>query len=56
MEAKIFSFKVDGVKLETVNEDFKISKSFDRKAIIAQLKDAIKDGNFKVDEQSLEYK
>jgi anti-sigma28 factor (negative regulator of flagellin synthesis) len=56
MEAKIFSYKVDGVKLETVNDYLKISKSFDRKAIIAQLKDAIKDKNFKVDEHSLDYK
>jgi len=56
MEAKIFSYKVDGVKLETVSENLKISKSFDRKAIIAQLKDTLKDENFKVDEQSLDYK
>jgi hypothetical protein len=56
MEAKIFSYKVDGVKLETVSENLKISKSFDRKAIIARLKDTLKDENFKVDEQSLDYK
>ena len=56
MEAKIFSYKVNGVKLDTVNDDFKISKSFDRKAIIAQLKDEIMDENFKIDEQSLDYK
>ena len=56
MEAKIFTYKVNGVKLDTVNDDFKISKSFDRKAIIAQLKDEIMDENFKIDEQSLDYK
>lgn len=56
MEAKIFSYKVDGVKLETVNDHLKISGSFDRKAIITQLKDAIKNENFKVDEHSLDYK
>jgi hypothetical protein len=56
MEAKIFSYKVDGVKLETVNDNLKVSKSFDRKAIISQLKDAIKDENFKIDEHSLDYK
>jgi len=56
MESKIFSYKVNGVKLDTVNDEFKISKSFDRKAIIAQLKNEIKDENFKIDEQSLDYK
>jgi anti-sigma28 factor (negative regulator of flagellin synthesis) len=56
MKAKIFSYKVDDVKLETVNDNLKTSKSFDRKAIITQLKEAIKDENFKVDENSLDYK
>ena len=56
MQAKIFSYKVDGVKLEAVSDDLKISKSFDRKAIIVQLKDAVKDENFSVDESSLDYK
>jgi len=56
MEAKIFSYKVDGIKLESVNDQLKISKSFDRKAIIEHLKDAIKDETFKIDEQSLDYK
>ena len=56
MESKIFFYKVDGIKLETVNDNFKISKSFDRKAIIAHLKDAITDEKFSVDEQSFDYK
>ena len=56
MKAKIFSYKVDDVKLKVVNDNLKISKSFDREAIITQLKDAIKDANFKVDENSLDYK
>jgi len=56
MKAKIFSYKVDSVKLEVVNDNLKISKYFDREAIITQLKDAIKDANFKVDENSLDYK
>jgi hypothetical protein len=56
MKAKIFSYKVDSVKLEVVNDNLKISKSFDREAIITQLKDAIKDEKFKVDENSLDYK
>jgi spore coat polysaccharide biosynthesis predicted glycosyltransferase SpsG len=56
MEAKIFSYKVAGVQLEAVNDQLKMSKSFDRKGIIAQLKEALKDENFKVDEQSFDYK
>jgi hypothetical protein len=56
MKAKIFSYKVDGVKLEVVDDNLKISKSFSRKAIIAQVKDAIKDEKFKIDENSLDYK
>lgn len=56
MKAKIFSYKVDGISLEVVNDSLKISKSFDRTAIITQLKDAIKDASFKVDESSLDYK
>jgi hypothetical protein len=56
MKAKIFSYKVDGVKLEVVDDNLKISKSFSRRAIIAQVKDAIKDEKFKIDENSLDYK
>jgi len=56
MKAKIFSYKVDNVKLEVVNDNLKISKSFNRKAVIEQLKDAIKDEKFKIDENSLDYK
>jgi len=56
MKAKIFSYKVDGVKLEIVNDNLKMSNSFDRKATIMHLKDAIKDESFKIDEQSLDYK
>ena len=56
MKAKIFSYKVDSVKLEVVNDNLKISKSFDREAVITQLKETLKDANFKVDENSLDYK
>ena len=56
MKAKIFSYKVDSVKLKVVNDNLKISKPFNREAILTQLKDAIKDANFKVDENSLDYK
>jgi hypothetical protein len=56
MEAKIFSYKVDGVLLEPVDDNLKMSKGFDRKAIIEGLKDLMKKDNFKVDERSLDYK
>jgi hypothetical protein len=56
MKAKIFSYKVDSVKLKVVNDNLKISKPFNREAILAQLKDAIKDEKFKIDENSLDYK
>jgi len=56
MKAKIFSYKVDDVKLKVVNDNLKISKSFDREAVITQLKETLKDANFKVDENSLDYK
>jgi hypothetical protein len=56
MEAKIFSYKVDGVLLEPVEDNLKMSKSFDRKAIIEGLKELMKKENFKVDERTLDYK
>ena len=56
MKAKIFSYKVDSVKLKVVNDNLKISKPFNREAILTQLKDAIKDEKFKIDENSLDYK
>ncbi len=56
MKAKIFSYRVDDVKLKVVNDNLKISKPFNREAILAQLKDAIKDEKFKIDENSLDYK
>ena len=51
-----FSYAVDGVKLTPVNDNLSISKEFDRKAILAQLNEAFKDENFRIDERSLDYK
>jgi hypothetical protein len=56
MTAKIFSFKVEGVVLEPASEQLKLSKSFDRKAILEPLKESFAMDNYKIDEASLNYK
>ena len=56
MQAKIFSYKVEGILLEPVSESLKTSKDFDRKAIIEELKALFKADNYQLDERSLEYK
>lgn len=56
MESKIFSYKVDGVALEPVNDQLSISPVFDRKELLTKLKDLFKDDDYKLDERSLDYK
>lgn len=56
MNSKIFSFKVEGIRLEPRDEQLKLSESFDRKAILAPLKETFEAENYKVDEASLSYK
>ena len=56
MEAKIFSYKVTGIKLGPLNDILRVSQSFDRKKIMAELKDILMQQNFKPDEHSLDYK
>lgn len=56
MKSKIFSFQVEGIVLEPVNDNLKISKPFDRKVVIEQLKELLNTENFKVDERTLNYK
>jgi hypothetical protein len=56
MNAKIFSYKVEGIVLEPYNDQLKQSKSFDRKAILESLKEAFSAENYKIDESSLNYK
>ena len=56
MNAKIFSYKVEGVLLEEHNDQLKISKNFDRKAILEKLKETFTIDNYKIDEASLSYK
>jgi hypothetical protein len=56
MEAKFFSYKVPGIILETVNENLKLSGTFNRKELLDQLKEILKAQNFKVDATTLDYK
>jgi hypothetical protein len=56
MKAKIFSFKVEGVVLEAQGEQLKLSPSFDRKEVLAALKERFEAENYKIDEASLSYK
>ena len=56
MEAKFFSYKVDGMVLQPVNDHLKTTKSFNRKELLDELKDILKEQNFKVDPGSVEYK
>jgi hypothetical protein len=56
MESKIFSYKVDGIALEPINDQLSISPVFDRKELLNKLKDLFKDGDYKLDERTLDYK
>jgi hypothetical protein len=56
MNAKIFSYKVPGITLEPTNENLKLSRSFDRKAVLDPLKEAFAADNYKIDEASINYK
>jgi hypothetical protein len=56
MESKIFSYKADGIVLQPVDEQLKMSPAFDRKELVEKIKDILKADNFKVDERSLQFK
>jgi hypothetical protein len=56
MEAKFFSYKVQVILLDTVNENLKLSKSFNKKELLNELKEFLKDQNFKIDPATVEYK
>ena len=51
-----FSYKVDNVMLQTVDDTLRTTNTFATKEIIAQLNEKLKDKNFKVDESSLRIK
>jgi hypothetical protein len=56
MKSKILSYKVEGILLEPFNDNLKLSKDFDRKELLNQVKEILKEQNFKLDEHSLDYK
>ena len=56
MNAKMFSYKVEGILLEPHSDHLKFSQPFDRKAILEPLKEIFATDNFKIDEASLSYK
>jgi hypothetical protein len=56
MESKIFSYKADGIVLEPVNDQLKVSPVFDRKELVEKIKDILKTDGFKLDERSLQFK
>jgi hypothetical protein len=56
MKTKIFSYKIGNVTLKPINENIKISDSFDRKELMNELKEILKEQNFKIDPGSVEYK
>lgn len=56
MESKLFSYKVEGIVLEPLNEQIKISPVFDRKELVEKIKEIFIEDGFKPDEHSLELK
>jgi hypothetical protein len=56
MNVKIFSYEVEGILLEAQDEQLKLSPSFDRKEVLALLKERFAADNYKIDEASLSYK
>jgi hypothetical protein len=56
MNAKVFSYKAEGITLESQNDQLKLSQSFDRKAILEPLKETFSAENYKLDEASISYK
>lgn len=51
-----FSFKVENITLQTVDDTLRTTISFVTKDIIEQINQKLKDQNFKVDESSLRSK
>ncbi|MDN3580591.1 hypothetical protein [Mucilaginibacter flavus] len=56
MDSKIFSYQVEGIKLEPSTDLLKVSPVFDRKELTEKLKELFKADGFKVDERSFSYK
>ncbi|TSJ41044.1 hypothetical protein FO440_15025 [Mucilaginibacter corticis] len=56
MKAKLFSYKVEGIVLEEQDRHLKLSPEFDRKQVLAPLKERFEAENYKIDEASLSFK
>jgi hypothetical protein len=56
MESKLFSYKAEGIVLEPLNDQLKVSPVFDRKELIEKIKEMLKIDGFKPDEHSLQFK
>ncbi|MBB6111051.1 hypothetical protein [Mucilaginibacter lappiensis] len=56
MESKLFSYKAEGIVLEALNDQIKVSPVFDRKELVEKIKEALKADGFKPDEHSLQFK
>jgi len=56
VKSKIFSYKATGIVLEPFNDNLKLSDNFDKKELLNQLNEVLKEQNFKLDEHSINYK
>ena len=56
MESKLFSYKAEGIVLEAVNDQIKVSPVFDRKELVEKIKEILNVDGFKPDEHSLQFK
>jgi hypothetical protein len=56
MESKLFSYKAEGIVLEPLNDQIKVSPVFDRKEIVEKIKEILKAEGFEPDEHSLQFK
>lgn len=56
MEAKFFQYRVEGLELQTLNENLKISNSFNKKEMLDKVKSIFKEQGFKIDLTTLDYK
>jgi len=56
MEAKFFSYKVTGIVLQVVNDNIKLSESFNKKELLNEFKEWLKEQGYKIDQATLDYK
>ena len=56
MEAKFFSYKIDSITLQLINDNIKLSDAFNKKDLLNPLKELLKEQQFKIDPATVEYK